>query len=357
LLLLNWRDPWHPRSGGAEHLTLRVLERLAAAGWAVEWFSGAYPGAAAHEERDGIVYVRQGSTATVHLAAARHYSRRRDFDIVVDTVNTIPFFTPLWGVNSIAFFHQLAREVWLLEGGALGPLGYAAEPFYLKPYGRTPLITVSQSTATSLRSIGLSGPLRILPIAVDEPADDSVPIKALERDIVVVGRVTPSKRIEQSLLAANLLRNAGWGGRLRIVGAGRPAYVDRLRALSAKLNLNDRVLFLGRVDDAERSRLLTDASLIWMTSVREGWGLVITEAARHGTPAVVYDVPGLRDAVVDGETGLVVPPDPASLSAGALRLFESFDQFANEALRRARPLSWSNTATAFAHAVTELSTI
>ena len=49
---------------------------------------------------------------------------------------------------------------------------------------------------------------------------------------------------------------------------------------------------------------MAEAHVLLMTSVREGWGLVVTEANACGTPAVVYNVPGLRDSVRNEETGL-----------------------------------------------------
>jgi glycosyltransferase involved in cell wall biosynthesis len=330
------------------------MERLAAAGWQIEWFSGTYPGAQRDEHRDGIRYVRAGSAATVHLHAFARYARRRDFDVVVDQINTIPFFSPFYATRSIAWFQQLAREVWLYEGGKIGRVGYAAEPFYLRPYRSTPLITISPSSAESLRAIGLRGSLRILVMAVDEIADEAVPPKASPRDVVVVGRLTPSKRVEDSIEAAAVLRARGWGGRLIVVGAGPPAYRDALERRVGRLGLADAVVFRGRVDDAERSSILRNASALWMTSVREGWGLVVTEAARHGTPAIVYDVAGLRDAVSDGVTGRVVAARPEALAAATAEVFTSFDAFSSTALERSRALTWEATAASFAHAVDDL---
>jgi len=353
VLLLNWRDPWHPNSGGAEHLTLRILERLAAQGWRIEWFSGMYSGAASREERDKILYVREGSGATVHVRAFLRYSKRRDFDVVIDQINTVPFFTPWYAARSIAWFQQLAREVWFYEGGRIGVAGYIAEPFYLRPYRCTPIVTISRSSARSLRQIGLRGRIRIIPMAVDDPADTVVPPKKEPRDLLVIGRLTPSKRVDESIKAAALLRARGWGGQLHIVGSGPLRYRVQLEALVKKLNIGKAVIFRGRIDDSERRCLMRSASVLWMTSVREGWGLVVTEAARHGTPAVVYDVPGLCDSVVHGETGLVVPPAPATLAAATLTLFKHFDRFAGQALIRATPLNWDSTALEFANAVTQ----
>ncbi len=131
LLMLNWRDPWHPRAGGAEVVSLRVAERLARRGWTVEWFSASYNGSRSEESRDGIRYVRAGGQASVHVAAFARYGRRPAFDVVVDQINTIPFMTPLYmRLPRVALVHQLAREVWIHEKGRiLGTLGMFMEPY------------------------------------------------------------------------------------------------------------------------------------------------------------------------------------------------------------------------------------
>ena len=353
VLVKNWRDVWHPRAGGAELLTLRVVERLAARGWEVEWFSAAYPGAAAREVRDGISYVRAGQAHSVHWQAFRHYRRTTGFDVVVDEVNTLPFLSPLYTTTPVvALFQQLAREVWFYESRfPIAPLGYLAEPIYLQGYRRTPIVTISRSSAQSLRAVGLRGPIDILPIAVDEAADDRVPEKTAPADIVTIGRLTPSKRIGHVIAAAGELARNGWRGRLHVVGGGEPAYVDGLRKL-ARDTLRDRIIVHGRIDDAARRLLLQRCSVLWMASVREGWGLVVTEAARHGTPAVVYDVPGLRDAVSDGETGYVVPARPAALALATQRLLGAeYGETAQRTLARARGLSWDATTDAFERAI------
>src|SRR5205823_79876 len=74
----------------------------------------------------------------------------------------------------------------------------------------------------------------------------------------------------------------------------------------------ERVRLGGFVDEEEKLRLLQTAHAVACASEKEGWGLTVLEAAACGTPAVVTDVPGLRDAVRDGETGLLVPPGDAA---------------------------------------------
>lgn len=347
LLLLNWRDPWHPQAGGAELLTLRILERLASSGWDIEWFSGSYPGAAPTSEVNGITYIREGGQLSVHLRAYRRYRKATDFDIIVDEINTIPFMTPLYSrVPHVAFINQLARGVWRHEAGLLvGSIGEFLEPFYLRPYRNVPIISISPSSIDSLRDIGMRGPMHLIPMSVDEIPDEARPVKNRQRDIVVLGRVTPSKRIEESIDASVLLAQMGWEGELLIIGSGREKYVSVLQARAQSKNAPVR--FMGYLSNDQRRDLLRTCSVLWMTSIREGWGLVVTEAARHWTPSVVYNVPGLCDAVIHGKTGYVTDQSPASLAASTRHLLEAeYEAISLGAFKNASELSWDKTAEA-----------
>src|SRR5438105_14229636 len=98
ILILNWRCPCNPHAGGAEIVTYEIARRLVEQGCYVEWFASSFPGALNCEDLGGIRVVRGGRQWSVHLAAFRHYrgKLRGKFDAIVDQVNTVPFFTPLW---------------------------------------------------------------------------------------------------------------------------------------------------------------------------------------------------------------------------------------------------------------------
>lgn len=336
---------------------LRLAEGLITKGWIVEWFSGMYPNVPKSEAKGGINFVRRGSQLTVHLEAYRFYGSKPGFDYVVDSVNTIPFFTPLYcRIPKIAYFNQLAREVWFYEAPFPASLtGYLAEPLYLQVYRETPIVTISNSTAESLRALGFNGPIDVIQLAVDEPAESDVPVKNPQKNIVVLCRLAPSKRIEECIKSAAIMVEKGWNGTLFVMGSGASRYRNQLEKLAASYNLSPRVRLLGRVSDAERTSRLRDASAIWMTSIREGWGLAITEAARHATPAVVYDVPGLRDSVLHNVTGFVVEARPNELAKATLELFELHHRrMCAAALENSAHLSWNNTATMFENALLRL---
>lgn len=270
-----------------------------------------------------------------------HYrgSIRNRFDAVIDEVNTIPFFTPLWaGIPTFMLMFQLAREVWWYESPfPINAMGYMAEPIYLTRYRHVPVFTISKSTEGDLRGLGFKGPITVLPIGIEEvaPVQDA---KADAPTFLYVGRLAPSKRIGHMLQALAQFRAATGSGVLWLVGSGSESYQRSLVKLSADLRIQNNVMFLGRLPAIEKHRLMAQAHCLLMTSVREGWGLVVTEANACGTPAIVYDVPGLRDAVRNEATGLVVPPTPSDLSAAMVRLTSDSDLRARLA---AEAKSWS----------------
>ena len=144
--------------------------------------------------------------------------------------------------------------------------------------------------------------------------------KELPATFLYVGRMAPSKRVDDIIRALARYRQPGRDGRLWLVGEGSTDYLARLRALAGSLGVAAHVDFLGRLPATEKHERMARASVLLMASVREGWGLSVAEANACGTPAVVYDVSGLRDAVRDGETGLVVQPTPEALAEGMARL-------------------------------------
>jgi glycosyltransferase involved in cell wall biosynthesis len=350
ILILNWRCPRNPRAGGAEALTFEVARRLATAGHSVEWFAASFPGAPTEETLDGVRVVRAGRQWTVHWHAFNHYrkSLRDRFDLVIDEVNTMPFFTPLWaGIPMVTLIFQLAREVWWYESPIpINVIGYALEPVYLRVYRDKPVITISKSTEQDLRKLGFRGPITIMPIGIEEVHSIQAS-KATTPTFLYVGRMAPSKRLGHMVRALAQFRRATGNGSLWLVGSGSEGYQRSLRQLARRLNVEQSVWFCGRVTDEEKHHLMTQANVLLMTSVREGWGLVVTEANACGTPAVVYDVPGLRDSVRNELTGLVVPPRPDSLCQAMIRVTSDpglYDSLVAEGQRWSRTLSFDQSA-------------
>ena len=351
ILILSWRDIRSSRAGGAEVLTHEIATRLVRRGDHVTLFTSRGNGATAEEQIDGVRVVRRGSELTTRLFAPR-FSRGQAWDVVVEEINTLPYFSPLWSrTRTLLFIPQLAREVWWHEAPfPLAALGYASEPIYLSAYRNTEAVTISDSTVSDLRQIGLRAPIHVIPMASSAPALSALPRKEPAGRLIIVGRLVPSKRVHDSIRALAELRRHHRGARLTIVGEG-PERAS-LEALARGLDVSDAVELVGKVSESEKARLLQDADILVACAVREGWGLTVTEAARVGTPCVCYRIPGLRDSVVDGRTGLLTEPTPSALAAGMRLLLEDparYERLRVNAWEHNSALSWDRTAGAFAH--------
>ena len=139
------------------------------------------------------------------------------------------------------------------------------------------------------------------------------------RWMLTVGRLVEHKGQDQTLRALALLRESE--PRLRYAIAGSGAYGDNLRALASELGVQDRVSFLGHVDDDDLPALYNVAELYVGASRMavdhvEGFGISLVEAAATSLPVIAGREGGMPEAVVDGATGLLADPyDPVSLAA------------------------------------------
>jgi glycosyltransferase involved in cell wall biosynthesis len=118
--------------------------------------------------------------------------------------------------------------------------------------------------------------------------------------------------------------------------------------LADELGLGTRVEFEGFVSEERKLELLRRSWIHVLTSPKEGWGISILEAAACATPTIASDAPGLRDAVRDGETGVLVPHDEVDALADAVRQLvvdRPLRQRMGRAARRfAEGLSWDASA-------------
>jgi len=123
--------------------------------------------------------------------------------------------------------------------------------------------------------------------------------------ICVLGRLVPHKRVELALEAAARIRDHLPG--LRVLVAGHGYWEPRLREVVDRLGLRDAVELLGWVDEEAKQRLLASSWALAMPSLKEGWGLVISEAGMHATPTVAFrSAGGTRESVADQRSGLLV---------------------------------------------------
>jgi glycosyltransferase involved in cell wall biosynthesis/O-antigen/teichoic acid export membrane protein len=348
ILILNWRDIRNPDAGGAEVVTHEVAKRWVQRGEEVTLLTSRFVGAPNVETLDGVRIRRLGRlrAGTLHLRIQWELATLRGYDVVIDEINTIPFFTPLWRHRlppTVGLIHQLAEDVWDAEvPRPVAPAGRWLERRMLGLYRDVPMFTVSQSTKRDLEEIGLRH-VHVIPQGRDEPPVLTFE-KAAEPTFLYVGRLTANKRPEDAVEAFRQIREELPTARLWIVGRG---------PLVAKLQkrLPDGTEMLGFLPREELYRRMAQAHCLLVTSVREGWGLVITEANAVGTPAVGYDVAGVRDSIVNGRTGLLTSAsDPAALARACVSLLSDPPRYSviqKQAMEWASRLSWDETASEF----------
>jgi glycosyltransferase involved in cell wall biosynthesis len=360
LLALSWRYLDHPAAGGAEVVTHEILSRLAQTLDEVTCFTASYPGASTTSTIDGVNLIRRGRQATVHFWAWRWLRKKHgQYDWIIDQINTIPFFTPLYvpAEKRVFLCHQLAREYWWRETRGVAklaaPMGFLAEPAIMRLYRRSQGVTGSQSTRRDLAALGIpADQVTIVPYPLSMRPLESLPDKHGPLRVVVLGRLTPAKFIEEAVRAFGNVQRVVPEASLDIVGAGDDRYRRRLERIVLGLGLSS-VTFHGRVSEEQKRALLAQAHVHVFTSHREGWGLVVSEAAAMGTPSVGYDVPGVRDSIADRR--LLVPSgDMFALASRAVALWSDPQLYAEvreAAWRRTHEMSPSASARGFAHAL------
>ena len=356
----------HPKAGGAEYVTRRVASGLVERGHEVTWFASHSRGLPADDVIDGVRVVRRASQATVHVYFAgwlfSQEWRGRRFDIVVDQVNTIPFFAHMvTRTPTIAFIHQLAREVWFQE--VVFPLaifGYILESMYLRLYKHITVITDSESSAKSFRSAGMCGDTVVVPMAVDPPRITARDLSTVPDTLrlVMTSRLVASKRIDHALRTVALLHRRGLPVTLDIIGTGSVHILNDLRELARDLGIGHLVTFHGRLATDARDERVAAAFACVATSEREGWGLSITEANVLGVPGSVYPVPGLCDSTVHGRTGVIsasaTPPALADAIEALWRNREQYLACRYGARVFAAELTWERTINAFENVLLSL---
>jgi len=347
--IVAWRDLEDPEAGGSELHADRVASRWADAGLDVELRTSMVAGAARETTRNGYRVVRWGGRYQVFPQVASEAVRFRDRrpDAVVDVWNGMPFFSPVWFRGPrLAVLHHVHSEMWRMTlKPAYASVGDAIER-RLAPllYRTTPVATLSASSREEIiERLGL--PARN--IHVVEPGVESRYTpggrRSTEPLVVAVGRLVPVKRYDALFRALAEARASVPMLRAVVVGEGyeRPRLEGVLRDLGAEGYVELR----GRVDDRALLALYRSAWVVASSSLREGWGMTLTEAAACGTPSVATDIAGHRDAVVDGETGLLVGDDALGSAIGKVLLDDELRVRLGRAARaRAQPLTWARTA-------------
>lgn len=347
ILWLTWKDYTHPEAGGAEVVLRELSHRLVADGHAVTYLTSRHPGSLAQETLDGIRVIRVGSNRYLHsFQALAHYLRhmRNEYDAVIEEINTAPYFASLFKTTAkrFVFYHQLAREVWFHElKKPFSTFGYSImEPMAtrLMSKANAHLITVSDSSLADLERFGFKRhKAHIISEGIEiEPIKKLSDVHKFDKPTMLsLGAIRGMKRTLHQVKAFEIAKQSIPELNLIVAGSTDGAYAQEVLAYIGESPYRQDIHIEGKVSFERKIELMQRAHVFTVTSVKEGWGLVVTEAASQGTPAVVYDVDGLRDSVRQDQTGIITGTNPAALAAGIIRLLRDPQTY-----RRLRQQAW-----------------
>jgi glycosyltransferase involved in cell wall biosynthesis len=192
----------------------------------------------------------------------------------------------------------------------------------------TRVITISTAVTSRFDGRRQTEKVRVVYNGVDPaywaPSESRARTDALPT-VLCVGRLSPEKGQATLLQAIPLVRRRVPSVRVLFVGADVAGEAERLRGLAERLGVGDAVEFRPWMPDPRPA--FGEADLIALPSRSEGFGRVLVEAAFLGIPAVASRVGGIPEVVVDGHTGLLVPPgDPAALAHAVTTLLGDPDR-------------------------------
>ena len=302
-----WRDSFHPKSGGAERYTNELLTALSNQGHQVSLVTSRVAARPLVEEFNGYSIHRVGDNYSVYRNA-RSWIRTHaaSLDLVVEQVNTIPFrlqkVTEIKNLGALVF--QTCEDIWpfLLPFPASSIARRYVEPRWLRSLSHVPTVTLSESTRNDLLRMGLR---RVTAIAPGGSVFNASPVTKFDRPTIIhVGRLVGYKRVDH--LIASLGPAIQTYPNLDVLIVGDGPELKKLRRAAPAC-----VRFLGHLPSTHRDQLVSQSHLQVVTSVREGWGLVVTEAAALGTPTLSYSVSGLSDSTSAAGGWLCPPSRPA----------------------------------------------
>jgi len=354
ILVVNWQDITNPQGGGAEVHFHEIFRRVAARGHRVTLCCSSYPGAPAREERDGIEILRTGSRSLFNFQFPSQYralARERRFDVVVEDLNKIPFFTPRFVTSPLAGIahHMFGSSIFQETNPLAASYVYFSEKIALRCYrDRIPFMVVSPSTKEEFLRAGFREErLEVIHNCVDhERYRADLSRKSAEPLIGYFGRLKKYKSVEHFLAAVAPV--AKENPRLTVVVMGGGDDRPRLERITGELGIAPSVKFTGFLPEQEVVRELQRWWFCVMPSSKEGWGLTVVEANACGTPAIASNVPGLRDAVREGETGLLYPYGDTDALEGSIRRLlgdeELRQRMTRDAILWAKSFSWDAAA-------------
>lgn len=343
ILIYNWRDMTHKWAGGSELYIHEMAKVLIAQGNTVTLFCGNDGTQKRTEVIDGVTIIRRGGFYTVYVWAILYYlvQFRGQFDVVIDTENGIPFFTPLYSrATKFLLIHHIHQDVFWKE---LSPFKAVFASFLEKRcmpfiYRNPHVITVSESSRAEIRKRFKENVSAIDVVHPGVVINSEVQANKTKQPLVLyLGRLKPYKNVDVAIKAFATV--VTFYPKAKMVVAGSGESLPKLRRLAKGLGVSKSVTFVGQVSDKKKTQLYAKSWVMLQPSMVEGWGITVIEANSFGTPVIASNVNGLKDSITHNKTGVLVKKANVEEFIAA-----SMNVLANESLRQklsANALKWS----------------
>ncbi len=357
ILALNWNDLKNPYGGGAEVHLEELLRRLVGYGHEVTLCCSGFKGGEPEEMIEGIRIIRCGNRYNFNLIAPFHLRKlvkNNHYDILVEDINKIPFYTPLYlNIKTLVVVpHLFATTVFHEINFVMGSYIYFAEKPLVTIYKGRHFNVISESTADDIVARGIPREdISVIHCGINRDlySHDPSIAKFTVPTVLYLGRVKKYKSVQHLIQAFAIVREKLPDAKLMVVGDGD--YLPRLRKLAGALGVNDQVEFPGYVRTEEKVERMRRAHVAVLPSLKEGWGLTNIEANSVGTAVIAADSPGLRDSVRDGQTGFLYEyGNIEQLAEKLLRILTDHTlriQLEQGGMRWAQKFNWDSAARKF----------
>ncbi len=356
ILSVNWRDPLNPLAGGAEVHLWENLIRLHKKGHNVTLISTGFKGSSKESVIDGIRILRTGQEWNFNYVAPfliRKTLVSNNYDVLIEDINKIPFFSPLYVDIPIMGIvpHIFGKTIFYQTNPIFASYVYMWELPLTKVYKNIPFLVISPSTRDDMINRGFpSENIKVVYCGIDHESyyyDENIK-RFKNPTILYVGRLKKYKSVQHIIESLAFIKKEIPNVKLLIVGEGD--YKKELIKLVKKLNLEKHVEFTGFVTHEKKVEYLRKSHISVYPSLIEGWGLVNIEAAACGTPVIASNVSGLKDSVKDGETGYLYEyGNTKDLADKLIRILKNvnkkeYDMLVKKSLLWAQEYTWENSA-------------